>query len=76
MELFDYTLQQLHKLLKSRQISSRELTFTLLERIEAVEPQINAFITRTADQALQEADQADQRIASGDCQTLTGIPVA
>jgi len=76
MELFDYTLQQLHKLLKSRQLSSRELTVTLLNRIDAVEPQINAFITRTADQALQEADQADQRIASGDCQTLTGIPVA
>ena len=76
MELFDYTLQQLHTLLKSRQLSSRELTVTLLNRIDAVEPQINAFITRTADQALQEADQADQRIASGDCQTLTGIPVA
>ncbi len=76
MELFDYTLHHLHQLLKNRQLSSRELTSALLGRIEAVEPQINAFITRTVDQALQDADQADQRIASGDCQPLTGIPVA
>lgn len=76
MELFDQTLHHLHQLLKNRQLSSRELTAALLDRIEAVEPQVNAFITRTADQALQDADQADQRITSGDCQTLTGIPVA
>ena len=76
MELFDQTLHHLHQLLKNRQLSSRELTAALLDRIESVEPQINAFITLTADQAMQDADQADQRIASGDCQTLTGIPVA
>ncbi|CAH2032177.1 Asp-tRNA(Asn)/Glu-tRNA(Gln) amidotransferase subunit GatA [Trichlorobacter ammonificans] len=76
MELFDLTLHQLHDMLKSRAISSRELTRTMLERIETVEPLVGAFITCTADQALADADLADQRIAAGDCAPLTGIPVA
>lgn len=53
-----------------------EATKSMLARIEAVEPKVNAFITVTADQALKDAAEADKRIADGDMVTLTGIPVA
>ena len=62
------TIHEAHKLLKSRQISSVELTRSMLERIEAVDPKVRAFMTVTGDLALKQAAEADKRIAGGDCQ--------
>ena len=76
MELHDQTIHQLHQKLKQRQLSSVELTTAFLARIEATEATVNAFISVTADQALAAAAAADQRIAAGDCDTFTGIPLA
>jgi aspartyl-tRNA(Asn)/glutamyl-tRNA(Gln) amidotransferase subunit A len=76
MELYEQTIHDLHQQLKARQLSSVEITKALLARIETTDTAINAFITVTAEQALREAAEADQRIASGDCAPLTGIPVA
>ncbi len=76
MELHTLTIHHLHQLLKNRQVTSREVTTAMLNRIEFSDPRINAFITVAADQALAAAAAADQRIASGDCQPLTGIPLA
>jgi len=76
MELHTLTIHQLHQQLKARKVSSLEATRALLTRIEATDSRINAFITVAADQALAAAEAADQRIANGDCQPLTGIPLA
>ncbi|MGE3259021.1 MAG: Asp-tRNA(Asn)/Glu-tRNA(Gln) amidotransferase subunit GatA, partial [Geobacter sp.] len=76
MELHTLTIHQLHQQLKNRTVSSVEATKALLTRIEATDSRINAFITVAADQALAAAEAADQRIANGDCQLLTGIPLA
>lgn len=76
MELHTLTIHQLHQQLKDRNVSSLEATKALLARIEATDSRINAFITVAADQALAAAEAADQRIANGDCQLLTGIPLA
>lgn len=76
MELFDLTLCQLHEMLHNRAISSRELTKTMLERIEVTDPQTNAFISRNADKALDAADRADYKLATGNCTPVTGIPLA
>ena len=76
MELHTLTIHQLHQQLKSRKVSSLEVTKSLLTRIEATDSRINAFITVAADQAMAAAEAADQRIANGDCQLLTGIPLA
>ncbi|GAB7025614.1 Asp-tRNA(Asn)/Glu-tRNA(Gln) amidotransferase subunit GatA [Geotalea toluenoxydans] len=76
MELFELTIHELHDKLKKKEVSSMEATKSMLARIEAVEPKVNAFITVTADQALKDAAEADKRIADGDMVTLTGIPVA
>jgi aspartyl-tRNA(Asn)/glutamyl-tRNA(Gln) amidotransferase subunit A len=48
----------------------------MLARIEAVEPQIGAFITVTPERALADAEAADKRIAAGQMDLLTGIPLA
>lgn len=76
MELFEQTIHDLHRMLKDRQVSSLEITRALLDRIDTTDTAINAFITVTGDQALSDAVAADQRIATGDCALLTGIPVA
>lgn len=76
MDLFDLTLHELHAKLKSKEVSSREATSTMLDRIAELEPRINAFITVTPERALAEADAADRRIAAGEADVLTGIPLA
>ncbi|HJV66503.1 MAG TPA: Asp-tRNA(Asn)/Glu-tRNA(Gln) amidotransferase subunit GatA [Geomonas sp.] len=75
MEIFDLTIHELHDKLKTRELSSVEATKALLARIEAVDERVNAYITVTPEQALAEAEAADQRIAAGESGLLTGIPV-
>ncbi|HEY5521896.1 MAG TPA: Asp-tRNA(Asn)/Glu-tRNA(Gln) amidotransferase subunit GatA [Desulfuromonadaceae bacterium] len=76
MNIFDMTIHELHAALKGKQVSSVEATTAMLERIASVDPQIGSFITVTPEQALAAARAADQRIASGECHLLTGIPLA
>ena len=68
------TIQKARQLLQEKQISSVELTRSVLERIEQVEPRVKALMTVTAESALTLAGEADRRIALGDSQPLTGIP--
>jgi aspartyl-tRNA(Asn)/glutamyl-tRNA(Gln) amidotransferase subunit A len=51
-------------------------TRACLERIAATDPQLNAFITVCAEQALTAAAAADRRLADGNGAPLTGIPLA
>jgi aspartyl-tRNA(Asn)/glutamyl-tRNA(Gln) amidotransferase subunit A len=76
MELFELTIKEAHRLLKSKEISSVELTRAVLDRINAVEDKIDAFITIAEKTAMEQAGRADQRIAKGHCAALTGIPLA
>ena len=76
MSIFNMTIHELHSALKGKQISSLEATSAMLERIEAVEPHIGSFITVTSEQAVAAAKTADQLIARGECDLLTGIPLA
>ena len=65
------------KLLRSRQVSPIELTRECLARIEELNPKLNAFITVTADSALDEARQAEAEIQHGEWRgPLHGIPLA
>ncbi|MDA8142264.1 MAG: Asp-tRNA(Asn)/Glu-tRNA(Gln) amidotransferase subunit GatA [Desulfobacteraceae bacterium] len=76
MELHNLTITQAHEKLKNKEISAVELTRAVLARISAVEPQIQAFLTVTADEALAAAQAADEAIAQGRISPLTGIPLA
>jgi aspartyl-tRNA(Asn)/glutamyl-tRNA(Gln) amidotransferase subunit A len=62
--------------LRRKEFSSVELTRLFLERIEASQPTLNAFISVTRDEALQAAQAADRALASGTAAPLTGVPIA
>ncbi|MCX7625313.1 MAG: Asp-tRNA(Asn)/Glu-tRNA(Gln) amidotransferase subunit GatA [Candidatus Sumerlaeaceae bacterium] len=77
MELFRLTAHELAELLRKREVSSYELTRSVLTRIGEVEPQIQAFISVTGELALEMAQQADKLLSKGEAPSpLTGIPVA
>ena len=64
------------RLLRRRELSSRELTGALLARIEAVNPGLNAVVELRGDQALAEAAAADQAAArGGELGPLHGVPM-
>ena len=70
------SLPELRRALDARQISSVELATLFLDRIDALNPELNAFITVDRDGALAAARAADERIAAGTAGALTGIPLA
>jgi aspartyl-tRNA(Asn)/glutamyl-tRNA(Gln) amidotransferase subunit A len=72
----DLEITQLAELLCGRKVSSEEVTRDYLERIERLNPRLNAYITVTAEQALQQALQADADIAAGNYRgPLHGVPI-
>ena len=65
------------RLIESRAVSPVELTDAMLSRIAVLDPQINAFITVTADLARKQAGAAEREIARGNYRgPLHGIPFA
>jgi aspartyl-tRNA(Asn)/glutamyl-tRNA(Gln) amidotransferase subunit A len=75
-DLWRLTAHEAHEKLRAKEFTSVELTRSVLDRIEAVEPHVRAYITVTADLALEQARDADTRYESGTATPLTGIPVA
>ncbi|MFW5418432.1 amidase [Nocardiopsis sp. CNT-189] len=68
---------ELARMLRGRQVSAREVVRAHLDRIHAVNPLINAVVTRCADRAVEEAAAADERLARGASPgPLHGLPVA
>jgi aspartyl-tRNA(Asn)/glutamyl-tRNA(Gln) amidotransferase subunit A len=71
------TISDLAPRLKRREISPVEITRACLERIEKLNPSLNAFISVTAESALAEARAAELEIARGDWRgPLHGIPIS
>jgi aspartyl-tRNA(Asn)/glutamyl-tRNA(Gln) amidotransferase subunit A len=76
-ELYSLTAHELHDLIRSKQVSCREVTQSVLGRIQDVDYRVKSYVTVTHDLALELADAADQRIAAGEeISPLTGIPWA
>ncbi|HYM13966.1 MAG TPA: Asp-tRNA(Asn)/Glu-tRNA(Gln) amidotransferase subunit GatA [Dehalococcoidia bacterium] len=75
-DLHYLTIHQAAALLRTREISSRELTQAALDRIANVEPRVRAFLAVTAERALAQADAADARLKQGESGPLLGVPVA
>ena len=65
------------ELVRSREISARQLTEAILRRIDELEPTVNAFRVVMAEEALAEADRIDA-LPDADVATLplAGVPVA
>jgi aspartyl-tRNA(Asn)/glutamyl-tRNA(Gln) amidotransferase subunit A len=75
MQLAALTIAEAHDLIQRKEITSVELTTAVLARIAAKEGGIGAFISVTAEQALDQARQADAAVAQGRLSPLTGIPL-
>ena len=75
-DLYYLSIDEARGMLDRREVSSRELTQAIIERIALVEPRVRAFVTLTSERALAQADAADKRIAAGETGALLGVPVA
>ncbi|GAB3294967.1 amidase [Hymenobacter humi] len=74
-DLAFYTVRQLGELLRTKQVTSEELTKFFLARLKKYDPKLHCVITLTEDLALQQARQADQEIKAGKYRgPLHGIP--
>ncbi len=74
-DLHSKSILELHDLLKKRELSSKELTLSLLDNAKSLNSEINSFITFTDDLAIKQAENADKKIANGDISELTGVPL-
>lgn len=75
--MHEKSIRELSAALRAREFSSRELTRHFLDRIAALDPRLNSFITVTAQRALDQADAADKRFAAGgELPAMLGIPIA
>ena len=71
------SIEEAGKKLRARELSCVELVQASLERIAALHPSLNAFLTITAESALAEAAERDKELtAGGDRGPLHGIPIA
>ena len=74
-ELWRKGAVELAALIRDREVSSREVIQAHLDRIEAVNPHLNAIVRLLADQALAAADAADRAVADGaSLGPLHGVP--
>ncbi len=77
LELYNLTAREISDLLVRKEISALEVAESVLGRIDSVEPQVNAYLTVTRDQAMKRAVEVDERRArSESLSPLAGIPIA
>ena len=76
MELFFKNAYELSEMIRNKEISSRELTESVINRIEAVEDRVEAYTTLTKDNAIKTAIEIDNKIQRGESVApLAGIPI-
>lgn len=71
-----YTLAELSRRLRGREISSTEIVKSCLERAQRYNGDLNCFISLFPEHALERAQAADRLLAAGEGGPLTGVPIA
>jgi len=75
-ELLSLSATQIARAIRDREVSSEEITSAALERIDEVNPKLNAVVVLAADRALDEARSRDAETARGESQgPLHGVPI-
>ena len=72
--LWQLSVREIHEGLTNKVFSSYDLTEAYIKRLQSVEPQVKSFISVTDSYAIQQAIQADEVLARGSAQFLTGVP--
>jgi aspartyl-tRNA(Asn)/glutamyl-tRNA(Gln) amidotransferase subunit A len=76
MEIQWLTLSEAASQIQKKELSPLELARACAERIQALDPQLNCFITRTLETAIEQARRAEAEIQTGDYRgPLHGIPL-
>src|SRR5262245_26541216 len=71
------TIEEFARRLRARDVTALEITNSCLQRIDQLQPSLNAFIRVMADEAKRDAEAADRELASGrDRGPLHGVPIA
>lgn len=76
MELYGQTIHQLKELLAQKKVSAVEICRSVLARIDSVEKKIGAYITLDKDLVIDQAKEADRKLANNDGGELCGIPLS
>ncbi len=77
MNLYEKTIHELSSMLKAKEVSSVEIIESVLKRIEDVDGKIGGYISVANEKAVEQAKEADAKIASGESVSdICGIPVA
>ncbi|AXF24478.1 amidase [Burkholderia pyrrocinia] len=75
-QLWQLSATELAKRVRQREVSAREVADAVLDRLDAVNPAINAVIEHRPDDVRRQADEVDRAIARGDDPgPLAGVPV-
>lgn len=76
MALYEKSAAELSEMLGKKEISAKELTESVFERIEAVEEKVCAYVTLDKENALAQAAEVDKKRAAGEeLSPLAGIPI-
>lgn len=76
MQLYALTIHALRELLLKKEVTSVEITGSVLARIKEVDHKVHAYITLTPEVALEQAGEADRILQKGEGGPLTGIPMS
>ncbi len=78
MKLYKHTIRELHQKLRDGEATSRQITASVLSRIDEVEPVLHSYIHVMREEAFAQADAIDEQLRKGDIEFtyLTGIPIA
>ena len=77
MELFSKTLSEISKDIREKKVTIKEVLDSVYNRIDEVEPKVNAYITLTKDNAYKRAEELQKRLDAGeDIGVLGGVPIA
>jgi amidase len=63
-------------MVRNGEVSPTELVRLYLDRVERLDPQLNAFRVVLAERAMLEAEQAEARLKGGEERSLLGVPIA
>jgi aspartyl-tRNA(Asn)/glutamyl-tRNA(Gln) amidotransferase subunit A len=76
MSLHTLTMRELREKLRRGEVSAREVTQSLLDRIRAVDDKLKAYLWLNPDDAMTQADAVDRSGATKNGKSLAGIPIA
>lgn len=76
MEIYELTVHELMDKLDKKELTSKQIVESYLKRIDEKEPEVQAFVTKNSDKALEQAEIIDKKRNNGEVVSeLAGVPI-